>query len=153
MTNKKKQQDKQSEIEIDDGIDLPEKEELEVMDFDFFDRSDNNQHCNENQSNIMSKQELWTRRVWGQSPTDEKQQDVYEVLVRFNRIIEDLNFLNDVGHICHTLGTNQNVRSRYKRFIEEYGDFTTLSESFSIMRNLLFSENMDWERLELMLKC
>ncbi len=151
MANKKKQQDKQSEIEIDDGIDFL-KEEFEI-DFDFPDRSSNDQHCNEKQSDIMDKQKLWTRQVWGQNPTDEKQREVYEILLRFNRIIEDLNFLNDVGHICCTLGTNQNVRSRYKRFIDEYGDFATLSESFSIMRNMLFSENMDWEKLEHVLKC
>lgn len=101
----------------------------------------------------MDKKELWTNYIWEQNPSDEEQQEIYKTLIRFNRIIEDLNFLNDADHICNFLENSQNVRSRYKRFIEEYGDFTTLSEEFRIMRNMLFAENMDWEKLEHVLKC
>ena len=100
----------------------------------------------------MDKKELWARRVWEQNSTNEEQREIYEILVRFNRIIEDLNFINDADYICNTLENSQNIRSRYKRFIEEYGDFTTLSESVSLMRNMLFAENMDWEKLEHVLK-
>ena len=101
----------------------------------------------------MDKKELWTNYIWEQNSTDEEQREIYEILVRFNRIIEDLNFINDADYICNTLENSQNVRSRYKRFIEECGDFAYLSESFGLMRNMLFSENTDREKIQLMLKC
>lgn len=101
----------------------------------------------------MDKKELWTNCIWEQNPTDEEQQEIYEALIRFSRIIEDLDFLNDVDYICNMLGNSRAVRNRYKQFTKKYDDFKELSEEFRIMRNMLFSENMDWGRLQCVLKC